>query len=355
VTIAYGRDFPAAVDPLELGGLSDGEDDVPSPMDAADLPPLWADVAGFLAGGVPPPPAPVALRRVDGHALFYAGKVNVLFGDPESGKSWIAYAAVTQALCDGRRAAIVDVDHNGLREVVTRLLALGAAPAALGDPERFRYAEPEDGTLLRAVAWELRRWRPAVAVVDSLGEVLPMLGLSSNSPDDYTRAHRDVLTMIANGGAAVIGVDHMPKDDAARAHGQTGTIAKRRAVNGVSLRVAVRDPFAPGRGGSASLVIAKDRPGGLRATCPVDGRYQPAGRFVMTARDDGALDWQVSAPVISDVAAGANEDVAELDALDPPPKSQRDVQNRLGWGGTRALRALREWRDMHPTSGEEKP
>jgi len=35
----------------------------------------------------------VLLRRADGQCIFYAGKVNVLYGDPECGKTWIALAA----------------------------------------------------------------------------------------------------------------------------------------------------------------------------------------------------------------------------------------------------------------------
>jgi hypothetical protein len=308
--------------------------------------PLYADIAAFLANGIPEPPRPVSLRREDGHALFYAQKVNVLFGDPESGKSWIAYAAVAQALVGSRRCAIVDVDHNGLREVVSRLLALGAPKDALADPERFRYYEPEDGDELIRTVFDLKTWRPAVCVVDSIGEILPMLGLSSNSPDDYTSAHRRTLSAIATAGSCVVAIDHMPKSEEARTHGQTGTMAKKRAVNGSSIRVTVREQFAPGRGGAASLVIHKDRPGGLRATCPVDGKWQPAGMFVMTPRHDGTLDWRVTTPAIGMGGGPDGGDVAELDALEPPPKSQRDVQERMGWGGSRALKALRSWREM---------
>lgn len=312
--------------------------------------PLYADVATFLAGGIPDPPRPVCLRREDGHALFYAGKVNVLFGDPESGKSWIAYAAAAQALTEGRRATILDCDHNGLREVVSRLVALGAPTDALAEPDMFRFYEPEDGDeLIRAVHECRDQFRPAVAVVDSIGEILPMLGYSSNSPDDYTSAHRRTMSALASAGACVIAIDHMPKSEDARSHGQTGTMAKKRAVNGASIRVTVRDQFAPGHGGASSLVIHKDRPGGLRATCPVDGKYQPAGIFTMSPRPDGTLNWQVTAPKTGEGDSGvSNDDLAELMSLDPPPKSKRDVQERLGWGGTRAWKALNRYREITP-------
>ena len=30
--------------------------------------------------------------------MFYKGQVNMLFGEPESGKTWVALAAVSEAL-----------------------------------------------------------------------------------------------------------------------------------------------------------------------------------------------------------------------------------------------------------------
>lgn len=310
---------------------------------------LYVDVAALLDGGLPEPPAPRLLRRRDGYALFYAAKVNVLFGDPECGKTMIAIAACVEALNAGRRAALLDVDHNGAAEIVGRLILLGANPAHLADPARFRLYEPEDREELLERVGDARRWRPAVAVVDSLGEMVPLLGLSSNSPDDYSTAHRQVLTALADTGAAVIGIDHLPKSEDARAHGQTGTVAKRRAINGASLRVTLTEPFIPGRGGAASITIHKDRPGGLRAHSPVVGKSQPAGRFILTAHDDGTTSWHITAPDAAADAAQADsapiDDIAELDSLDPEPASVRDVKDRLGWGSTRASTALRAWKE----------
>ncbi len=203
---------------------------------------------------------------------------------------------------------------------------------------------------------------PTVVVVDSLGELMPIMELSSNSPDDYTVAHRKVFTPMSSAGSCVIYIDHLPKSDEARAHGQTGTLAKRRAVNGVSLRVTSTEAFAPGRGGAASMAVVKDRPGGLRAHCPVTGKTQPAGRFVMTpfvvANPDPAktpLAWHVTVPRSDGPTPDGTlmGDVAALDALDPEPKSKRDVQERMGWGSSRAQNALARWRERKRASAEE--
>ena len=50
---------------------------------------LRVDVGALLAGGLPDRPKPVVLRRTDGDALFYRGAGHSLFGDPESGKTWV--------------------------------------------------------------------------------------------------------------------------------------------------------------------------------------------------------------------------------------------------------------------------
>lgn len=313
---------------------------------------LFVDVATILAKGIPPAPEPELLHREDGHALFYSGKVNVLFGDPECGKTWIALAAAAEALAAGQRVAIIDLDHNGAAELLNRLLMLGAKPDVLSDSNQFRLAEPDDDVdQLAAIVHALKTWRPAVAVVDSLGELLPLLKLSSNSPDDYTAAHRRTLVPLAVAGAAVIAIDHLPKSDDARNRGQTGTMAKRRAVNGVSLRVTLAEQFAPGRGGAASMTVEKDRPGGVRAHCPV-AKQQPAGRFVLTVHGEGGTTWKVTTPAITSSTA-PDRDVAELDGLNPSPRSQRDVQKRLGWGSDRAMSALKRWRDLHKCGPEE--
>lgn len=308
---------------------------------------MFINVASLLAGGLPTPPPPVLLHREDGRALFYGGKVNVLFGDPECGKTWIALAAIVEALDRGVRAAVFDLDHNGAAEIISRLLALGANPKMLADPTRFLLAEPEDADELAQAVKAVRDWRAGAVLVDSVGEVLPLLDLSSSSPDDYTRANRLVLTPLATSGAAVIAIDHLPKSDEARARGQTGTVAKRRTINGVSLRVTLHEAFVPGRGGSASMTVDKDRAGQVRRHCPDSDKNPPAGRFVMTPRDDGTVSWKVTAPrAAATTAAVPDDDVAELDALVPPPSSRRDVQYRMKWGAHRAGNALNKWREL---------
>jgi hypothetical protein len=320
--------------------------------------PLYVDISALLDGTVPEPPEPLLLRRSDGHAIFYSGQVNLLFGDPESGKTWVCCAAAAEALKDGRRVLIIDLDHNGAAATVHRLLALGAPKARLRDPAVFRYCEPEDRGELRQVVADSKLWRPAVAVVDSIGELLPLHGANSNSSDEFTLVHTNVLKPLAKAGAAVLAVDHLAKSPDSRAQGPGGTAAKRRAIGGVSIRVKATRPFTPGHGGEALLVVNKDRHGGLRAHCPVGDREPVAARFRLLAFNDGILEWQVTAPndgERNDDETAPPEDVEAIDNLDPPPDTIEDARQRLGWRKQRAANALRTWREQQHTAHDDPP
>jgi hypothetical protein len=307
---------------------------------------LYYDVAGMLDGTIPEPPAPLLLERSDGHALLYGGSLNVLFGDPECGKTMIADAAAAEALADKRRVVILDLDHNGPASTISRLMMLGAPSLALRDPERFRYVEPEDAEHLIRVINDLRVWRPAVVILDSMGELIPLFGLSSNSPDDFTRVHSQVIKPLTIGGAAVVAIDHLAKNTESRALGSTGTAAKRRVIGGVSLRVKLLEPFTPGKGGAALLTVHKDRNGGLRQNCPTGDKEPVAGTFKLAVRD-GLTEWRLWAPDMGERnpdEAAPPEDVEAIRALNPAPSTVRDARERLGWNTARASNAMRDWR-----------
>lgn len=234
---------------------------------------------GWIADGrYPEIPPPRWGRRTDGHALFYAGRVNGIYGDPEAAKTWLAQMACVEALREHHLVAIIDVDHNGEQLTVARMLLLGATPSQLQDPDRFRYYEPDDAGELRAAVADLTPRRPAIVVLDSIGEMLPMLGVKSVDNDEITAALRTVATPPALAGACVITVDHLPKSADARATGYAiGGTAKKRAIGGAYIYAETKVPPAPGDVGRVMLRIEKDRLGELRKTCT--GKY--IGDFVL--------------------------------------------------------------------------
>ncbi|OBH20822.1 bifunctional DNA primase/polymerase [Mycolicibacter sinensis] len=272
----------------DVGDLGDGSGD--------DERPRYTDFAALLNAGLPDPPQPEFLARVDGVPIFYRGKRNELYGDPEDGKTMIALAAIAERLTAGGRALFLDLDNNGAVETARRLVMLGAPLDAITDPDKFRHIEPADEEELRGAVDDCTGWAE-IALIDCAGELIPLFGGSSDSADDYTAIMRRTSGKLERAGAAVILIDHPAKGRESRAYGAGGTMAKRRAVNGVSINVVRRQTFAPGQGGAADLWINKDRPGGLRQHCTNgEGRRQFAGTFTLDPPDPdtGVAAWRVT-------------------------------------------------------------
>ncbi len=257
------------------------------------------DLSWLLAGDMPVVDPPTWIHRANGGCLFYAGRVNGVFGDPESAKSWLAQLGVVQALLNGQRAAIIDVDHNGPVLTTARLISLGAPVHALADPDQFRYLEPEDGAELRAAVTALVAWAPHFVVLDSIGEMMPMLGVKSTDNDELTGALRTIANPLAHTGACVVTIDHLPKGQEARTSGYAiGGTAKKRAIDGAYIYADARLPPAPGQIGKITLRIEKDRPGRLRESC--QGKY--VGTLVLDSTNPGevAASIVLDTPVTSD-------------------------------------------------------
>jgi hypothetical protein len=311
--------------------------------------PQYENVARFFARGMPDPPRPDLGHRADGFGMFYRGKVNVVLGPPESGKTLALQCVALDVLADHGRVLHVDLDHNGLELTLQRYAALaGHADTtiqALSDQDRFRYAQPDDPAALDAIIADMTTWQPDLVIVDSIGELIPLYGRDSNSADDYSAVHRHVLTALANTGAAVVGVDHEAKNRESARYGSTGTMAKKRAVDGLMLRSNIRQPFTPDSGGVAALTIVKDRPGGARAASP-RGDDEPC--YAMFELSDT---WQFR-PVEGNTAqhiADSKLD-ADIDALRAvglgPDAPVRQVRGRMHWGTDRVNRALRAFREQ---------
>lgn len=259
-----------------------------------DFQPIYADLSWLLTGERPQIDPPSLVTRSDGTALFYAGRINGVFGDPETAKSWLAMCAIVEALQQGKKAVFLDVDHNGSSEIATRLISLGADVWTVADPEQFKIAEPDDVIGLRQFIQDMLVWQPDVAVIDSLGEIVPMLGLKSTDNDDITKALRAICKPLAHVvGACVIAIDHLPKGQDSRASGYAiGGTAKKRAVDGSYLSAEVILAPAPGKLGKINLSIEKDRNGQLRETSP--GKH--AGTFVLDSTEPGRTVWRIDMP-----------------------------------------------------------
>jgi molybdopterin-guanine dinucleotide biosynthesis protein len=312
---------------------------------------VYVNVAAILEGGVAAP-EPDILPLADESHLFYSGEFNLVFGDTESGKTWLCLAAVADRLEKGGRAAYIDLDHNGAASIIKRLQHFGIEDSALVDQQRFRLAEPHDSVELKEVVTDLTTFEPDIVVIASLGEVLPLFRLKSNDADDFTMAHTGVIKPLTRCGAAVLVVDHLAKNADSRNFGPTGTTAKSRAVGGTSVRVTAEEPFKPGEGGSAKLELYKDRHGGVRRQFPKSEPKPVIGTFTITD-DDGDLTYSINSGLTVSMAKqkAINAEHAESDAERIAEladgdfdMSVRSVRQLLKCGQARAQRAMDAYR-----------
>ena len=208
---------------------------------------------------------PTLLYRTDNIAAFYAGKLNDLHGQSESGKTWIALATAAGELNAGATVVWVDWEDDAVT-AVGRLRCLGVEPDVIAD--RFAFFRPsaapdlDEHPRFLALVAELA---PTLVVIDGVTESMAAAGLDPNVAVDFARWVGDLPTPITALGPAVLWVDHVKRGN--ETGDAIGSVHKRNIIDGVSYEVVNAKPFAPGAAGYSRLKVTKDRPGSIRERC----------------------------------------------------------------------------------------
>lgn len=247
--LQWARDAMAATgdDQADGGGADHGWD--------------LSDMAAITSGNYQPP-VPTILTRNDGAGLFYTGRLNALWGESGSGKSWIALHTCAQLLADGETVLYLDWEATAA-ELAARLTSLDVAPQAIN--EAFLHIAPEQrwstgaATHLAAIIDE---HHPTVAVIDSTGEAMASDGVNPDKDDETARWHRELPAFLTRRGVTVVLVDHIPKNNDGRAPLHAiGSQRKRAAISGAAYMVEAAVSPAKGQEGHLKLICAKDRHG----------------------------------------------------------------------------------------------
>lgn len=208
-------------------------------------------------------PGPTVLYRTDGQCLLYAGKINAIFGESESGKTWVALEAVRQQLVQGNKVFYIDFEDSK-RGIRGRLKALGVLREHF---PRFKYANPDGAyneIAQQALLSSIRDFTPDLIVMDGVNAAMNLLGLDLEKNKDATQFSQVVLRPLRLWGAAVLTIDHVTKSKDNRGNYAIGAQAKRADIDGVAIAVDVSLPFGRGSNGKLNLKITKDRPGFVR-------------------------------------------------------------------------------------------
>ncbi|MGH2634972.1 MAG: AAA family ATPase [Actinomycetota bacterium] len=239
-------------------------------------------------------PRPVILRRMDGAALLYPGRVHLLIGASEAGKTWIALGGAAEVLGDGGRVAFIDFESDE-RDIVGRLLELGVDPEVILD--RFEYARPDESieTDPGAIA-RLVDDRPlALAVFDGVTEMAAIHGRDSRHEVDVATLYGETARPLARAGAAVLLLDHVPLGE----ERELGSQHKRAGVD-VSLLVRSDAPWSRDRENACEVFRLKDRPAGL--DWRPSGKRRKVAHVVASPAIGGGLDIVLYPPTGHDVA-----------------------------------------------------
>ena len=271
----------------------------------------WAsvDLGPYLRGEVTPP-EPKVLRRTDGQALFYAGKVNSLYGASESAKSWIALHAGVQEMRLGERVMYLDLEDDPV-STIARLKALGAADedlkmlfryvrpeSPIAPMQRSRYGKPDatdEGRLSANVFKALiDKFDPTLVIVDGMTVLYGLHGLDTNDAMGTDVITSWLKSLTRGSRTTVIVIDHTTKGGGADSS-PIGSQHKTAMIQGASLRADPIDRPMPGALGLIRLVVKKDRPGAVRAASTKD-KEQIAADVQIDSRTEGRTSIKVEAP-----------------------------------------------------------
>jgi len=210
---------------------------------------------------------PSMLRREDGNHILYPGKINAIFGESESGKTWVALEAVRQELARGNKVFYIDFEDSA-RGIMNRLKTLKTPPEALS---RFLYANPDtpySPAISEALLATLAEFEPTLVVVDGVNAAMNLMGLDLEKNKDATEFSQRILRPLRTFNSGILTIDHVTKSKDTRGNYAIGAQAKRADIDGVAISVSVEQPFGRGTDGALALTVTKDRPGFVRAICP---------------------------------------------------------------------------------------
>ena len=245
----------------------------------------------LLEGGGPPPEQPAACD-IGVTRLFYARRINGLFGDSESGKTMLAVVALMQEVRAGNPVVVIDFEDS--REGWARTVT--AFGATRDEAARIRYISPQEplNSAQARVDLTVAMSAATLAIVDGVEAGMTLHDLNPNYNKDIARFYRLVARPGAEVGAAVVVIDHVIKDPEKRRSGPTGGLQKRAGISGAAFEVVLLTEFARGREGRSLIRLDKDRPGGIRALFP--GRRPAITNFVLDSTTSTSV-WRFEQPV----------------------------------------------------------
>jgi hypothetical protein len=278
-------------------------------------------------------PSATILKRSDGAGLIYPGKVHSFYGESESGKSWIAQIATAELLKIDQKVIYIDFESDAI-DIVNRLKVLGVSRANL--LQYFSYIRPDGPRDVNDTYWQdiLEPDRAVLVIIDGVTEALTMWGGQTKDNDEITRWMRIFPRTVATAsGAAVVLIDHITKNAETRGRFAIGGQSKLATIDGAAYLCEPIELLAPGKIGTISMRVTKDRPGDVRRKAGAQkgkDRMQEAAIFTIDSTRP-QMEYVIGVPLREDEAE-ANKEFKKLKEVaefihNHPGSTRRMVQD----------------------------
>jgi hypothetical protein len=302
--------------------------------DLSDVESSWKPIAlkDYFDGLFQTPSATI-LKRSDGAGLIYPGKVHSFYGESESGKSWIAQIATAELLKIDQKVIYIDFESDAI-DIVNRLKVLGVSRANL--LQYFSYIRPDGPRDVNDTYWQdiLEPDRAVLVIIDGVTEALTMWGGQTKDNDEITRWMRIFPRTVATAsGAAVVLIDHITKNAETRGRFAIGGQSKLATIDGAAYLCEPIELLAPGKIGTISMRVTKDRPGDVRRKAGAQkgkDRMQEAAIFTIDSTRP-QMEYVIGVPLRED-EADANREFKKLKEVaefihNHPGSTRRMVQD----------------------------
>ena len=206
---------------------------------------------------------PALLTRSDGATIFYAGKVNTVFGEPGMAKCWVALKTALEALENGGRVLWWDFEDKP-DTMYRRAKALGKLDLITGENVAFIKDNnilelDEDGlpnlALTCAVEWLAEGGIYSVVIIDAAE--------SSGAPSDgspVTEWGKEKVQPFSSRSVGALILDHVPKRRQERPRGAIGSQHKLAKIDGAAIAITGK-AWTKTQDGALVLRLEKDRQG----------------------------------------------------------------------------------------------
>ena len=261
---------------------------------------------------------PSAFVRADGETLLYEGLANTIYGEPSTGKSWIALMAVIQQLRAGRWVIWWDAEDRAT--TLAKRLQLLRATDLIGHPNlKWITGEIHESPTAMIEALEFLDGGngPGLVVIDSATS----FGCPKDGADiqPWVRAH---IRPWLDAGHTTLLLDHVPKQRKDRPAGAVGSYEKLSDIRGAAL-YAHGTAWNGQQGGAVHLTIHKDAHGQL-----------PAPKFSAVATITADWDGPTLAYTVGLPNAKQEGEDLQMELL--------DVLEQAGTEGVKGSRAIRD-------------